>query len=332
MKQFAFLLLLLIGCSKAPEQNLIQDVKEAAPALPNEVWLSHEHVFVDFIGADKTQPETWNHELIIEEMLPYLKELEAFNVKYFVDATPSYLGKDPVLLEKIADLTSLKIITNTGFYGAVKNKFIPINMFSASAGEMSKLWIDEFENGIDGTSIKPGFIKISVDNTDPLDSIDQKLVKAAALAHLSTGLTIGSHTGAAKGLWPQLDILKANEVSPEAFIWIHAQNEKDNNAYLKAAKMGCWISLDGIGRDGQLEKHLDKLLFAKQNGILNKILISHDAGWFDPQKETQKARPFTNIFTKLIPMLRAKGVTDLEINMLLSTNPSKAFSISIKKI
>jgi phosphotriesterase-related protein len=265
-------------------------------------------------------------------MLPYLKELEAYNIKYFVDATPSYLGKDPILLEKIADKTGLKIITNTGFYGAVKNKFIPTEMFSATAEEMSKLWIDEFENGIGGTSIKPGFIKISVDNTDPLDSIDQKLVKAAALTHLSTGLTIGSHTGAAKGLWPQLEILKEYDVSPEAFIWIHAQNEKDNEAYLKAAEMSCWISLDGIGRDGQLEKHIDKILFAKQNGFLHKILISHDSGWFDPQKETQNVRPFTNIFTKLIPALKAKGFTESEINLLLSVNPSKAFSISIKKI
>ena len=332
MKYLAFLLFLLPGCSDKPEGNLIQDVKEAAPALPNEVWLSHEHIFVDFIGADSTQPETWNHDLIIEEMMPYLKELEAYDVKYFVDATPSYLGKDPILLEKIADKTGLKVITNTGFYGAVKNKFIPSEMFSASAEEMSRLWIDEFENGIGGTSVKPGFIKISVDNRDPLDSIDQKLVEAAALTHISTGLTIVSHTGAAKGLWPQLEILTKYGVSPEAFIWIHAQNEKDNEAYLKAAKMGCWISLDGIGRDGQLEKHVDKLLFAKQNGILNKILISHDSGWFDPQKEVQKVRPFTNIFTKLIPVLKAKGFTDSEINLLISTNPSKAFSISVKKV
>lgn len=332
MKYIAFLLVLLTGCSQPVDQNLIQDVKKAAPALPNEVWLSHEHIFVDFIGADKTQHATWNHQLIIEEILPYLKELEAYNVKYFVDATPSYLGKDPLLLEKIADITGLKIITNTGFYGAVKNKFIPTNMFSASAVKMSELWIDEFENGIDGTSIKPGFIKISVDNTNPLDSIDQKLVEAAAMTHLSTGLKIASHTGAAKGLWPQLNILKSYEVSPEAFIWVHAQNEKDNEAYLKAAKMGCWISLDGIGSDDQIEKHLDKLIFAKQNDMLNNILISHDSGWFDPQKETQNVRPFTNIFTKLIPALKAKGFTDAEINLLISINPSKAFSISIKKI
>lgn len=332
MKYIAFLLVLLTGCSQTVDQNLIQDVKKAAPALPNEVWLSHEHIFVDFIGADKTQPATWNHQLIIEEILPYLKELESHNVKYFVDATPSYLGKDPLLLEKIADITGLKIITNTGFYGAVKNKFIPTNMFSASVEEMSELWIDEFENGIDGTSIKPGFIKISVDNTNPLDSIDQKLVEAAAMTHLSTGLTIASHTGAAKGLWPQLEILKAKKISPEAFIWIHAQNEQDNEAYLKAAKTGCWISLDGIGSDDQIEKHLNKLIFAKQNDMLNKILISHDSGWFDPQKETQTVRPFTNIFTKLIPALKAKGFTDAEINLLMSINPSKAFSISIKEI
>ncbi|MFT7033187.1 MAG: phosphotriesterase-related protein [Cyclobacteriaceae bacterium] len=66
--------------------------------------------------------------------------------------------------------------------------------------------------------------------------------------------------------------------------------------------------------------------------MLHKILISHDSGWFDPQKETQKIRPFTNIFTKLILALKAKGFTDSEINLLISTNPSKAFSISVNKV
>ncbi|HLG41410.1 MAG TPA: hypothetical protein VI461_17150, partial [Chitinophagaceae bacterium] len=187
------------------------------------------------------------------------------------------------------------------------------------------MWVSEYENGIEGTSIKPGFIKISVDASDPLDSIDQKLVKAAAITHLKTGLVIASHTGESKGLWPQLDMLKEMGVSPEAFIWVHAQNEKDDNNYLRAAKAGCWISFDGLG--WELEQHVNKLVFAKENGILDRILISHDAGWYDPQKPLQSIQPYTNIFKQLIPALMSKGFSKEEINLLLSTNPSRAFSI-----
>jgi phosphotriesterase-related protein len=109
---------------------------------------------------------------------------------------------------------------------------------------------------------------------------------------------------------------------------VHAQAEEDNNAYLKAAAMGCWISLDGLGWD--LEKHLMKLVFAKESGILDHILISHDAGWYDPQKKRQTITPYTDIFTKLLPQLKAKGFTDGEITLLLSVNPAKAFGLEIK--
>lgn len=294
----------------------------------NQIWLTHEHVLVDFIGADKIEPDSWNHDAIIKEVMPYFEELKEFKVNYFVDATPNYLGRDVLLLEKIANKTGIKIITNTGLYGVQNNKFIPKYVQEITAEDLAQMWINEYENGIDGTSIRPGFIKIGIDNSDPLNTIHQKLVEAAALTHLKTGLTIASHTGEARGLWPQLNILKEMGVSPEAFIWVHAQAENNNDSYLKAAKMGCWISLDGLA--WELDKHVEKILFAKRNGILDRILISHDSGWYDPQKENQTIKPYTNIFKKLYPELKSRGFTDDEFKLLVTTNPSKAFSIEIR--
>ncbi|MEH6514662.1 MAG: phosphotriesterase, partial [Maribacter arcticus] len=240
----------------------------------------------------------------------------------------NYLGRDVLLLEKIADKTGIRIITNTGLYGARNNKFIPKYVQEITAEDLAQMWINEYKNGIDGTSIRPGFIKIGIDNSDSLHTMHQKLVKAAALTHLKTGLTIASHTGKALGLWPQLNILKEMGVSPESFIWVHAQAEDNNDSYLKAAEMGCWISLDGLG--WELEKHIEKILFAKRNGILDRILISHDSGWYDPQKENQTIKPYTNIFRKLYPELKSHGFTDDEFKLLISVNPSKAFSIEIR--
>ena len=323
-----FILVIGYGCSVNTQQHLIQDVKGTHPLDSNQIWLTHEHILVDFIGADSIQPNSWNHDSIIKEVIPYFKELKEFNVNYFVDATPNYLGRDVLLLEKIANKTGIRIITNTGLYGARNNKYIPKYVQEITAENLAEIWINEYQNGIDKTSIRPGFIKIGIDNSDPLNTIHQKLVKAAALTNLKTGLTIASHTGKAIGLWPQLNILKEMGVSPESFIWVHAQAENNNDSYLKAAEMGCWISLDGLGSD--LKKHVEKILFAKRNGILDKILISHDSGWYDPQKENQTIRPYTNIFKKLYPELKSHGFTDDEFKLLISVNPSKAFSIEIR--
>ncbi|MFY9151561.1 MAG: phosphotriesterase [Prolixibacteraceae bacterium] len=323
-------IILILGCSAPNPKVFIQDVNGIHEADTNQVWLTHEHILVDFIGADSIQPKSWDHDSILKEILPYFEELKELKVNYFVDATPDYLGRDPVLLQKIANKTGIRIITNTGLYGARNDIFIPEYAKEIPAENLAGKWIDEYRNGIEGTSIKPGFIKIGIDNRDSLSILHQKLVKAAALTHLQTGLTIASHTGEAKGMWPQLEILKEMGVSPEAFIWVHAQNEKDNNAYLEVAKTGCWISLDGMG--WEMENHIQKIVFAKEHGILDRILISHDAGWYDPQKKKQDIKPFTAIFTKLYPELKSRGFTDAEFHLLTSVNPSKAFSIKIRKI
>jgi len=323
-----FILLIGFGCAGPKKRHLIQDVLGVSPVETNKIWLSHEHILVDFIGADSIQPDTWNHKTIIKEIIPYLEELKEFKVDYFVDATPNFLGRDVQLLEKLAKETGLKIVTNTGLYGARNNKFLPKYAKESSAEKLAEMWINEYRHGIDGTSIKPGFIKIGVDKADSLSILHQKLIQAAALTHLETGLTIASHTGKAIGLWPQLEILMDMGVSPKAFIWVHAQAESDNKTYIKAAKMGCWISLDGLGTE--FENYVEKILFAKKNGILDRILISHDAGWYDPQKDKQNIKPYTAIFKQLYPELKSHGFTDDEFNLLVSVNPSKAFGIKIR--
>jgi len=127
-----------------------------------------------------------------------------------------------------------------------------------------------------------------------------------------------------------LEILRASGVSPEAFVWVHAQAEEDSTNYLRAAQTGCWIALDGLG--WEFDKHIRNLVFAKQNGLLDKILISHDAGWYDPQKQVQKIQPYTTIFTKVVPELKSKGFTEDEINLLLNRNPSKAFAVQVRNL
>lgn len=311
--------------NESANQHVIQTLRDSHNALPNKIWLSHEHLLVDFIGAEKITIEDYDHDKIIEQVLPYLTELKQYNVDYFVDATPKYIGRDVSLLAKLSQLSGIKIVTNTGFYGARNNQFIPDYVTHMSPNTLANIWVDEYVNGIDGTTIKPGFIKIGVDSAEKLEPIDAKLVEAAGITHLKTGLTIASHTGNSQGLWPQLNLLEKMGVPLSAFIWVHAYAETNNDDYLKAAKRGCWISLDGLG--WEIDNHVEKLLFAKKHGILDKILISSDAGWYDPQKDSQKIIPYTKIFTELKTKLKAKGFTDEEFMQLITTNPAKAFII-----
>jgi phosphotriesterase-related protein len=152
--------------------------------IQDQIWLSYEHILVDFIGADNIQLDIWNHDTIIKLGMSFLDELKDFNVKYFVDATPDYLGRDVLLLERISKLSGIKIITNTGFYGAVGNKYIPEYAFEMLAEDLAEVWINEYKNGIAGTNIKPGFIKIGIDNAEPMDSLHKNWAKQQPLRTL----------------------------------------------------------------------------------------------------------------------------------------------------
>jgi len=294
--------------------------------------LIHEHFLVDFIGADKVSFDRWNRDDVVKKVLPFLLEAKQVGVKSFFDCTPNFLGRDVTLLRMLAQQSGLNIITNTGYYGAIENKYLPHWAFTDSAEQLANRWTNEFKQGIDGTTIKPGFIKIGVDASDTrLSDMHKKLVRAAAITHLNTGLTICSHTGLSKPALEQVGILKGVGVHPSAFVWVHAQNETDKSMHSKIAKLGSWVSLDGIGW-GDADFYVDSLHQLKSNGLLQRVLISHDAGWYKPDEPNGEFKNYTNIFTQLIPRLTGKGFTAKDIDQLLVKNPAEAMGIRERKI
>ena len=314
---------------RTPSSLYVNTVNGRMPASAMGNTLIHEHFLVDFIGADKINNKRWNRNEVVKKVLPYLIETKKHGVKTILDCTPAFLGRDVELQKILARESGLHILTNTGYYGAVANKYLPKWAFTETHQQIANRWISEFENGIDNTTIKPGFIKIGVD-AQHLSELHQKLVKAAALTHLQTGLTICSHTGIAIPAFEEIELLQKMKVQPSAFVWTHAQAEPDISLHVKAAALGTWISLDGIGW-GDFKKYADAIDNLKTAGLLNKVLISHDAGWYKPgEKDGGNFTGYTNIFTVLIPLLKEKGFTDSDILQLLVKNPQEAFAIRVR--
>lgn len=320
---------LLFGLKTSPSLFVIT-VNGKIAATSMGITLIHEHFLVDFIGADKINYERWNSDEVVNKVLPYLLEAKKHGVKTILDCTPAYLGRDVALQKRLADESGLHILTNTGYYGAVGNKYLPAHAFTETQQQIARKWISEFENGIENTMVKPGFIKIGVD-AGHLSELHQKLVKAAALTHLQTGLTICSHTGKAIAAFEEIELLQTMNVHPSAFVWTHAQAELDKSLYIKAARQGAWVSLDGIGW-GDFEQYAASIENLKSAGLLNRVLISHDAGWYKPgEKGGGNFTGYINIFTELVPLLSKKGFTGKDIQQLLVKNPAQAFAIRVRK-
>ena len=309
----------------APRGLTIETVRGPIPIAKLGRVLPHEHVLVDFIGAEAVSPSRYDASKVFDAVLPHLKRARELGAQSLFECTPRFLGRDPRLLARLSEASGMHLITNTGFYGARQNKFIPRYARREIAQQLAARWIGEFRDGIADTGIRPGFIKCGIDTEPTLSPIHRNLISGAALTHAATGLTIAVHTGRGPGL-AELDVLREHRVAPSAFIWVHAHGAKDHEI-LAAADRGAWLSFDGLN-GSTLTRHLHLCNGMKQRGHLGRVLISHDAGWYDPAKPNGgEFRPFDLLFTTFVPMLRENGFSEAEIDQLTITNPAEAFAI-----
>jgi phosphotriesterase-related protein len=308
----------------------VNTVRGAVPLDKLGTTLMHEHVLVDFIGADKVSRERYDAEEAFKVALPFLKNVYALGCRTLVECTPAYLGRDAKLLRRLSETSGLNILTNTGYYGASNDKYVPQHAFSATAEELAATWVREFQDGIDGTGIKPGFMKISVDKGS-LSDIDAKLVRAAALTHLKTGLTIASHTEDGTSALEELDILNREGVAASAFIWVHAHIESQTEKQIGAARRGAWVEYDGIS-EKSLEQHVKLVKMMIDAGLIHRTLISQDAGWYNVgEPDGGQYRNYEALFTLFIPELRKAGITAAQIRQLLIENPRNALQTQVRK-
>lgn len=291
--------------------------------------LPHEHILVDFVGAAEVSPERYDGDEAFKVMVPFVNQAKEAGCETIVECTPAFLGRDPKLLERLAKATGVKFITNTGYYGARQGAFLPEHAYRESADELANRWTAEWKYGIEGVGIRPGFIKIGVD-AGALTAVNHKLVQAAARCHLGTGLTIAGHTGDGAAALSQLDVLRKEGVSPSAWIWVHAQNERHARVHQQVAKAGAWVEFDGVGPES-VDRHVELVMSMRDAGLLQRVLVSHDAGWYSVgEPRGGNVKGFDTLFTRFLPALRYAGCSDEDVAQLVVTNPAKAFSIGVR--
>ena len=320
----AGLLLVLASCqiSQKNDRGFIHTVNGKIPAEKLGFALTHEHIMSNF-GAEPSYMPKYDEVLLFTQVVPYLNKIKSLGVTSIFDCTTAYFGRDVNVLMALADTTDIQIITNTGFYGAANDRYIPQFAYEKSEEEIAALWIDEFENGIDQTGIKLGFIKLAFDNGEPSE-IDVKLFKAGILTHLATNLTMAVHTGNnPEAVDQQLKLLEQYNVGADAWIWVHANKVENENLLIQAASKGAWISLDGV-KASNTGEYIRKIKLFKAQGFLHNLLLSHDGNSFP---RGGAIRAYEAIPAALIPELLEAGFSKEDIHQLMVKNPQEAFKI-----
>jgi phosphotriesterase-related protein len=298
------------------------------PVTENELGLilPHEHIFVDLRGPSTPGYAQADAEDVIRLMKPYLDAAWTSGVTVFIECTPPGVGRNLDILRRVAEITPLRILTPTGIY---REAFTPMAMRNLSVEDLADIWIRELIEGVDDTPIQAGFIKLAMSDNGPTE-LEIRNLEAAAKTSLATGAVIASHTSNGAIMQCELRVLEKAGLKLDRFVWVHTDAEPNPIFHLEAARRGAYVEIDAIGSRPDLTHQLNFTIALIEAGYTNRILLSHDAGWYEPGQPCGRpsggVRGFTTLVEDFLPQLRRSGISEDLIHQITVTNPFQAFA------
>lgn len=308
--------------------GMVNTVRGPVDAAELGQALVHEHVNIRTPGIRENWPERSNRDAARDSALARLKAAEALGIRTVVDLTTADMGRDPELLSEVQAGTGVNIVCATGIYWMV-----PRYWAGRDADDLAKAFISDFENGIAGTQIRPGAIKLATDQgAGGLDEINEKCLRAGARAHRATGLPILTHNGPPSSAAEQQRIFKDEGVDLSHVAVGHVGDTPDV-AYLKSLmEDGGVIALDRFGMDPILsfDERVNTLVTLCKDGYADRIVLAHDSccgiDWAPDPSAMATRMPnwhMAHISEAVLPALRERGLTDAQIDQVMVKNPAR---------
>ena len=291
--------------------------------------LIHEHILCCSLPLYHHWGERWfQREDVIANAAAQLKRMaDRHGVTTIVDGTPLDLARDVRLLSEVSRRSGVAIIASAGFY-----HYDHFSYTRVPAETLAAYLIEECEHGAEGTSIRPGMLKCAVEE---LTDTCRHLLRATGLAQAATGLPVFVHTSPRrKNTLESIDLLRAAGADLDKIVVGHCGDSGDIAYVREILRTGCRVEIDRIRR------HLPDALAMKADMIadlaadwLDRLLISHDHICHDDRMNNkQAASPDAPAFAhdpdglcciheQVLPRLRSRGMTDVELDRLLQQNP-----------
>ena len=214
--------------------------------------LSHEHLTAGSAGMERILG-MWDDDEAAEASIEALRRLKAAGIDSIIDLTPFDLGRQMRLFERVAEAdTSVHVVCATGVY-----RWVPAYFLGRDPDDIAEYFVREIEDGLEGTGIKPGIIKLAWDleyrlSEPSLPSDPRRMLeataRAAARAATATGIPISCHTLARDELGtPLLDIFEDEGLDPAAVTIGHSNDSTDMDYLKRIAARGANVGLDRYG-------------------------------------------------------------------------------------
>ena len=248
------------------------------PVDPKElgVTLTHEHLTIDHVKANFTEPkDSADRELAYKpvsyEILHWLRYNRTENkdnlklpeekkiiaeAMYFkrasggtiVDVTNRGINRDPKALVRISKATGLNIVMGSGYYLATSH---PADMDKKAEEEITQEIVRDVTEGVDGAGVRAGMIG-EIGCVWPLKDNERKSLIAAAKAQQMTGAPVNIHPGRKReAVFELVDIFKDAGGDLSRVVMSHVDvRVRDHHGRVDLAKMSCYLEYDNVGWEG----------------------------------------------------------------------------------
>jgi|ERR1700682_416242 len=307
---------------------MVNTVRGAIAAEALGWTLPHEHIVVGLPGATWDPMVTFDREATAAKAIGLLSAARERGLRSLVDMTTIEMGRDPELLLLIAEAADVNVICATGFF--TEELGIPAHFRQLSAEDLAAIFISEVESGIGRSGIKAGVIKASTGSRQ-VTQLEEKLLRAAGLAQLATGVPLLTHTGRGGGGERQAELLLELGVSPTKIVIGHSDVSADSKYHVRLLKTGVFVGFDRVGQEAFVPDAMRAGCAATliHMGYTSQLTMSLDAHvtWLGrPHELVMTERSFTHLHDDFFPRLTKLGVAESDLLQIMTTNVARLFA------
>lgn len=305
--------------------------------------LIHEHIVFGYPGfqGDVTLG-AFHEEAALETAIEIARKLQSFGVRTVVDPTPNDCGRNPAFLKKVSEATGLQIICATGYYydgGGAPAYFKSRRALGKVEQEIYEMFKTEITEGIAGTGIKPGVVKLA-SGRGQINEYEKMFFRAAVKVQQETGIVILTHTQEGTMGPEQARWLIELGADPSKIIIGHMCGNTNPDYQREVLDLGVRIGFDRFGLQGMVSapydhERIELLVTLLEAGYEDQILLAHDTVniWLGrPRVMNEQARSLianwhpTHLFENIVPVLREKGIPERQIQKMFEDNAEALFA------
>jgi len=300
------------------------------------ITYAHEHVVIDGGRPVELEPDFLLAD--VEKAVEEVAAARALGLAAIVDAMPCDAGRNAGKLAEISRRTGVHVVAPTGLHLA---KYYGDAHWSArlDADEIGALFAADIVEGIDEhdysgpvvrrTAHRAGVTKIAA-SLDGLTPHEEKVFRAAAMAHAMTGCPILTHCEQGTAALDQIEALARVGVAPRHVVLSHTDKVVDRGYHRAILETGAAVEYDQAFRwkAGESNGTLALLEWMIEDGHLDRLMLGMDAARQGYWATYGGSPGMSYLLGPFASEMTERGIGAVEQRAIFVDNPARAYAFA----